>query len=111
MEREVRMPHRENALVEPMQPPAFGRLLNRPMGVSEPPKLPNRDHSVLATSKRSKFLPSRQRFCTHEVEKLCRAGFLPRWGLIRLGYPEVPGAVASRRARPTCSIVTTPLRR
>ncbi len=66
MQRNVRMPHRVNALVQSMKPPRLSRAKHLCVGVPQhAAELPNRDHPVLSSGERSEPLAPWQSFSTH----------------------------------------------
>lgn len=66
------MPNGKDPVMEAMKTASRHRLFNGRMRVAEAPKLPNRDHAMLATGQSCQFLPPWQRFSIHKREKLCR---------------------------------------
>lgn len=66
------MPYGKHTLVEAMKPPRLHSPLDGPMGVAEPPQLPNRNDTMLLIRESRQALAPRQSFCTHKVEKPCR---------------------------------------
>jgi len=59
MQGEVRMPDGKDTLVKSMKVPCLHRALDRPIGVTEPPQLPDRNDTVLAVSQRRQSMPPR----------------------------------------------------
>lgn len=50
LQRKVRVPYCEYALVKAMETSPFHAPLHRPMGVAEPPQLPDRNDTMLPPS-------------------------------------------------------------
>jgi len=58
LQRQIGVPDREDAPMQPMPPPRFRRPLYLPMGVTELPQLTNRDNAMLSISQIRQPLPS-----------------------------------------------------
>jgi hypothetical protein len=66
-----------HTLMKAVKPSTGNRLFDRRVRIAEPPKLPNRDDTMLSTSQIRQSLSPRQRFSIHKREKLYRARSLP----------------------------------
>ncbi|MDX6633816.1 MAG: hypothetical protein QOF06_19 [Solirubrobacterales bacterium] len=56
MQREIRVPDGKHTLVESMKAAAGNPLLDRRVGISKAPQLPNRHHPVLPASQSRQLL-------------------------------------------------------
>jgi len=66
------MPDGVDPMMESMKSSHRYRLANGLVGITEPPQLPDRDHSMLPAGQSRQFLPRGRGFVPHRGHKLCR---------------------------------------